>query len=330
LNILVTGVGSTLGYGILETIKQSRLNCQVSGTDYLDTAVGLYQVDYPYILPDIYKDPLKEKVWLNAVQKIISERKIKYVLLGLDFEIPLFAKHKVYLENKTDCKVIVSSPDVVGICNDKWLTYRFLRDSGFDAPRSCLLDGLDEFVKRTPFPWIVKPRIGSTSKGLFRINTIENLSYALENCDNPIIQEEVGDVHGEFTCGVVVASGRILSSIPLRRKLKNGNTSVAYFNESDKVDNYIRKVAKKLGPDGPINIQLRLTTNGPMAFEINPRFSGTTPVRASFGVNEVSILIEYLETGMLADKQLPKEGMVIRYTVDQFVSNNDLKRLTVL
>ena len=70
MNILVTGVGSTLGYGIIETIKQSGLNCQVSGTDYLDTAVGLYQVDYPYILPDIYQDPQKEKVWLNAVQKI--------------------------------------------------------------------------------------------------------------------------------------------------------------------------------------------------------------------------------------------------------------------
>jgi len=330
LNILVTGVGSTLGYGILETIKQSGLNCQVTGTDYLDTAVGLYQVDYPYILPDIYQDPQKEKVWLTAVQKIISERKIKYVLVGLDFEVPLFAKHKACLENKTDCKVIVSSTEVVGICNDKWLTYCFLRDSGFNAPRSCLPDGLDEFVKNTPFPWIVKPREGSTSKGLFRINNIETLSHALENCDNPIIQEEVGDVEGEFTCGVVVVSGRILSSIPLRRKLKNGNTSIAYFNKSDEVDRYIRQVAEKLGPDGPINIQLRLTTNGPMVFEINPRFSGTTPVRSSFGVNEVSILIEYLETGILSDKPLPKEGMVIRYTVDQFVSNNDLKRLNVL
>ena len=123
LNILVTGVGSTLGYGILETIKQSGLNCQVSGTDYLDTAVGLYQVDYPYILPDIYQDPQKENVWLNAVQKIISEREIKYVLVGLDFEVPLFAKHKAHLEDQTGCKVIVSSVDVVGICNDKWLTY---------------------------------------------------------------------------------------------------------------------------------------------------------------------------------------------------------------
>tara|TARA_B100000963_G_C22640005_1_gene679917 strand:- start:3396 stop:4388 length:993 start_codon:yes stop_codon:yes gene_type:complete len=330
LNILVTGVGSTLGYGILETIKQSGLNFQVTGTDYLNTAVGLYQVDYPYILPDIYQDPQKEEAWLKAIQKIISERKIKYVLVGLDFEVPLFAKHKAYLENKTDCKVIVSSVDVVGICNDKWLTYCFLRDSGFNAPRSCLPDGLDEFVESVPFPWIVKPREGSTSKGLYRINNIDTLNHALENCDNPIIQEEVGDIDGEFTCGVVVVNGRILSSIPLRRKLKNGNTSIAYFNKIDEVDRFVRQIAEKLSPDGPINIQLRITDNGPMVFEINPRFSGTTPVRSSFGVNEVSILIKYLETGILSDKPSPKEGMVIRYTVDQFVSNKDLEKLDIL
>ena len=330
MNILVTGVGSTLGYGILETIKQSGLNFQVTGTDYLNTAVGLYQVDYPYILPDIFQNPQKEVAWLKAIQKIISERKIKYVLVGLDFEVPLFAKHKTYLENKTDCKVIVSSVDVVEICNDKWLTYCFLRDSGFNAPRSCLPDGLDEFVESVPFPWILKPREGSTSKGLYRINNIDTLNHALENCDNPIIQEEVGDIDGEFTCGVVVVNGRILSSIPLRRKLKNGNTSIAYFNKMDEVDRYIRQIAEKLNPDGPINIQLRITANGPMVFEINPRFSGTTPVRSSFGVNEVSILIKYLETGILSDKPSPKEGMVIRYTVDQFVSNKDLEKLDIL
>jgi len=330
LNILVTGVGSTLGYGILETIKQSNLNCQISGTDYLDTAVGLYQVDYPYILPDIYQDPRIEDVWLNAIKKIISDRKIKYVLVGLDFEVPLFAKHKTFLEDQTCCKVMVSSIEVVGICNDKWRTYCFLKDAGFEPPRSCLPEGLDEFVKNTPLPWIVKPREGSTSKGLFRVNDIENLDHALENCNNPIIQEEVGDIEGEFTCGVVVASGRVLSSIPLRRKLKNGNTSVAYFNKSSEIDRYIRQVAEKLGPDGPINIQLRLTTNGPMVFEINPRFSGTTPVRSSFGVNEVAILINYLESGVVADNVLAKEGMVIRYTVDQFVSSNDIKRLNFL
>ena len=330
LNILVTGVGSTLGYGIVETIKQSGLKCQVVGTDYLDTAVGLYQVNYPYILPDIYQDPQKEILWLNAIKKIIFEKNVKYILVGLDFEVPVFAKYKAQLEYQTDCQVIVSSVEVVNVCNDKWLTYLFLKNSGFAAPNSCLPEGLDEFFKDTPFPWIVKPREGSTSKNLFRVCDAEGLEHALEHCENPIIQEEVGDIDREFTCGVIVANGEILSSIPLRRTLKNGNTAVAYFNESNELDRYIRRVAKKLGPYGPINIQLRLTNNGPIVFEINPRFSGTTPVRSSFGVNEVSILINYLESGIFSKNILPKEGMVIRYTTDQFVSLDDMERLNIL
>ena len=80
MNILVTGVGSTLGYGILETIKQSGLDCCVVGADYLDTAVGLYQVDHPYILPDIYKDPQKETDWLNSIKKIIFINRLEKII----------------------------------------------------------------------------------------------------------------------------------------------------------------------------------------------------------------------------------------------------------
>lgn len=326
MNILVTGVGSTLGYGLLDTIKKSSLDCIVSGTDYLKTAVGLYQTEYSYILPDIYKYKELESKWLDALEKIIIERKIEYVLIGLDFEVPIFARHKSYLENKTGCKVIVSSEKVVSICNDKWLTYLFLRDAGFETPKSCLPDDIEMFGKTTPFPWIIKPRQGSTSVDLFRVTSKETLNNALNNCNNPIIQEEVGNIEEEFTCGVLISDKKVLSSIPLRRKLKNGNTSVAYFNKFTDIDNYIRKVAKKLSPDGPINIQLRMTEKGPMIFEINPRFSGTTSVRACFGVNEISILIKYLQEGVVTKNFSMKEGMVIRYTVNQYISSNDMNK----
>ena len=326
MNILVTGVGSTLGYGILDTIKKLSIECKICGTDYLKTAVGLYQTDYAHILPDIYKHKELESEWLDALVRIISEREIKYVLIGLDFEVPLFAKHKEFIENKTGCKVIVSSEEVVKICNDKWLTNVFLRDAGFDIPKSCLPENLESFRKTNPFPWIIKPRQGSTSFNLFKVSNEDTLNNALENCNDPIIQEEVGNIEEEFTCGVLFVDNKILSSIALRRKLKNGNTSVAYSSKFDEIENYIRKVAKKLSPYGPINIQLRLTDKGPMVFEINPRFSGTTSVRASFGLNEISILIEYLENGTLTEDFSIKEGMVIRYTVNQFVPSQDMNK----
>ena len=330
MNILVTGVGSTLGYGILETIRKAKLDCQISGTDYFKTAVGLYKVDFPFILPDILSNDVQEEVWLSSLTQIIDRQNIDYVLVGLDFEVPLFAKFKNRIEDSTDCQVVVSSSEVVRICNDKWFTYCFLKDNDFMAPKSCLPDGLELFRSQVPFPWIVKPRQGSTSKGLVRVNNSTDLMHALSNCDNPIIQEEVGNSDVEYTCGVLVADGKVLSSIALRRTLKNGNTAVAYYNEAPEIDIYIRSVAEKLGAFGAINIQLRLTDIGPKIFEINPRFSGTTPVRACFGLNEIAVLFNYFSSRNLVNNIPLKEGMVIRHTVDHFVSDTDLNEVVVL
>ena len=94
MNILVTGVGSTLGNGILDTLKKSNYDFTITGTDYFSTAVGLYKVNHAYILPDILSTKVQEQDWLTSVIKILKDRDIKYVLIGLDFEVPLFAKHK--------------------------------------------------------------------------------------------------------------------------------------------------------------------------------------------------------------------------------------------
>tara|TARA_B110000879_G_scaffold211901_1_gene306066 strand:+ start:6966 stop:7958 length:993 start_codon:yes stop_codon:yes gene_type:complete len=330
MNILVTGVGSTLGYGILETISKSGLDCQLSGADYFETAVGLYKVDFPFILPDVLSSEVSDEDWLESVIEIIERQNINYVLVGLDFEVPLFAKFKNRIETLFACQVIVSSLEVVEICNDKWLTYCFLRDNGFDAPRSCLPSEIDSFKSEVQFPWIVKPRQGSTSNGLFRVTDMDTLSHALDNCDNPVIQEEVGISDEEYTCGVLSVNGEVLSSIALRRTLKNGNTTVAYYAQCTEIDSYIRRVAGKLGSFGPINIQLRLTETGPKIFEINPRFSGTTTVRACFGLNEISVLFNYFDKLNSIGVGPFREGMVIRHTTDKFVSKEDIDKLVIL
>lgn len=330
MNILITGVGSTLGYGILETVKKSGLDCELSGADYFETAAGLYRVDFPFILPDVLSSKVSSEDWLDSVIEIIKQQNIDYVLVGLDFEVPLFSKFRNRIEAFCGCRVIVSSEKVVEICNDKWLTYCFLRDNGFDAPRSCLPSEIASFKLEVQFPWIVKPRQGSTSNGLFRVIDHNSLSYALNNCNNPIIQEEVGISDEEYTCGVLSGDGEVLSSIALRRTLKNGNTTVAYYTQCSEIDSYIRRVAEKLGSFGAINIQLRLTETGPKIFEINPRFSGTTPVRACFGLNEISVLFNYLDKSNSVDVGPLKEGMVIRYTTDQFVAKEDIDKLVIL
>ena len=320
IRILVTGVGSLLGQGILKSIQASAFECKVIGADYFPSAVGLYWVDKGYILPDILKTDIKDSEWIDALIKIINQENIDLVFPGLDFEIPILAKNKSAIEKKTGAIVIVSSQEVVKIGNDKWETVNYLKNNGFNFPNSSLPETLESFIKANPYPLIVKPRFGHTSENVFLVNNKKELNEALETCDKPIIQEYLQDPEQEYTCGTTFINNEILTWISLRRTLKNGNTHQAFCERTDKIDTYIKELTLSLKPYGPINFQLRVTERGPVVFEINPRFSGTTPIRALFGINEVEALVQKLIGAVNVIKHEEKEGVVIRYFENQYIS----------
>ena len=51
------------------------------------------------------------------------------------------------------------------------------------------------------------------------------------------------------------------------------------------------ELALTLGSRGPLNVQLRLDGDRVVVFEVHPRFSGTTPIRADAGFNEPDVLL---------------------------------------
>ena len=313
IRILITGVGSLLGQGILKSIKNSNINCNLIGTDYFNSAVGLYWVDKGYLLPDILKPEINEVDWVKSLIEIIKNENIDLVIPGLDFEIPILANQKSNIEKVTNAKILVSSKKIVRIGDDKWETVKYLKKNGFDYPRSCLPNKVESFLKKNPYPLIVKPRFGHTSENVFLVNDLNDLNKAIRVCDKPIIQEYLKNSDSEYTCGVTYVNKEVLTLISLRRFLKNGNTQQAFCEKTEEIDSYIRKLTLSLKPYGPINFQLRNTERGPIVFEINPRFSGTTPMRKLFGVNEVEAVINTLMS--LENKSIykEKEGVVIRY-----------------
>ena len=127
IKILVTGAGSTLGLSIISAIKSSKIGSFIIGADYIENSAGLYKVKKGFLLPDILKKNVLEQNWISAIKKIIINEQIDLILIGLDFELKLFAKYKDELEKNFKVKVLVSSLDLINICTDKWLTYKFLK-----------------------------------------------------------------------------------------------------------------------------------------------------------------------------------------------------------
>lgn len=323
MNILVTGSGSLLGQGIIKSLELSKLKFTLFATDYFSSAVGLYWAKKSFLLPDLLNTSITDNEWLDSLITILKNEKIQVLIPGLDFEIPVLSKYKSKIEEETSCMVIVSPQNVVKIGNDKWETVVFLKEHGFSFPKSCLPKDIKSFIADNNYPLIVKPRFGNTSKDVFIINDQNELMEALEKVDRPIIQEYLAGNKGEFTCSTVFVDEKIICTISLRRTLKNGNTSIAFLEDYPDIDNFINKVTKALRPFGPTNFQLRLTDEGPVIFEINPRFSGTTPIRALFGVNEVETTIEATLCNNFDHKFIKKPGVVIRYMDNEFIEWED-------
>jgi carbamoyl-phosphate synthase large subunit len=76
-----------------------------------------------------------------------------------------------------------------------------------------------------------------------------------------------------------------------RRYAVSTGYSQGYVVKHDLIQRFCEKLALRLGSRGPLNIQLRMSEGVPFVFELHPRFSGTTPIRADVGFNEVDILL---------------------------------------
>ena len=322
INIGVTGTGSLIGQAIIKCINISSLknNIEITGFDYVNGSVGSYWCKNHYLLPDIFKKNIKEEVWLNAILEHIKQHQLKILFIGIDFELPVFARLKSFIEKETGCFVVVSGEEVIKIADDKYLTANFLKENNLFYPKS--FTKLEYKTGMIEFPLIVKPRIGFRSRGVSIVNSQIEFDNVINSINEPVIQECVGSMETEYTCGIIYFDNEVKASIALSRTLKEGNTFTADYNtKSPKIIyDYLEKVTKAIKPYGVLNFQLRIDENGePKIFEINARHSGTTFMRALFGYNEVEYIICYLLKMSVPSMVNLKPGRAIRFYDEFFI-----------
>lgn len=292
-------------------------------------SAGLYRVDSAYIVP-----PADDEEYIGTIIDICKQNHVDIVLIGSDAEVPVLARHKALVEETSKSKLVVSPVEVVSICADKWSTVRFLKKTGLHYPFS-VLGNRKESVKRIVnvcgFPLIVKPRVGSGSEGTYKSSNEEELKYHLGLVERPLVQEELRPEYEEYTCGIFLTrDSKVKGIIPMRRELQGGTTYRATVNHYPEVLHEVERIAYQLGVKGaigPMNVQLKLTPIGAIAFEINPRFSGTTAFRAKFGFNEVEATIKNFLLEEEIGELRYKSGVVMRYWEEVYTSLDEVKKL---
>lgn len=289
MKILVTGAGALLGQGIIRAIRQSGLDAEIVAADPSPLAAGLYWADARYLLP-MARDP----AYLEALLAIVGRERPDVIIPGTDVELHIFARQRAHIESAHGVHVLISSPEVVAIADDKWLTAVFLKEKGLGHVPSCLPGDEAEFIRQVGFPLLVKPRVGARSVGVSVVRDTAELRAAIIARPDLVIQKYVGTDDTEFTAGTITFDGICRASIVMRRDLRDGNTYRAFALPYGELNEAVEAAANALGAHGPANFQFRLDGGVPRIFEINGRFSGTTGIRHHAGFNEVEMCLRHL------------------------------------
>jgi carbamoyl-phosphate synthase large subunit len=309
---LVTGVGGrSVGHQILQALAFSGNDYSEIATDADAFSFGLYLdiVEQRQLVPFATSPDYRDTI-LDLVRRTEPE----VLLPGTEAEIRVLTGMREQLA-ALGCHLVASPAEGVALCNDKGALYRWLAEEGIGVPVSAGVDGWQDLAARVGYPLVGKPAgLSGGSRDVAILADEAEIERYIETFPGPrsdiVFQEYVGDATSEYTVGVVVsAAGEAIDSIVLHRVLTGlslgpGRTidgrrytlSTGYSQgiivDDPEVRRFCEDLAVKMKLTGPVNIQLRKHDDGTIkVFEVHPRFSGTSSIRAQAGFNEPDMVI---------------------------------------
>ena len=337
IKVMIAGIGgASLGTEIAKCLRLAG-KYDIYGCDISLTAYGLYDIGFT----ETYR--INRDDYFAELLKVCRHTGAKWLIPGGEQPNVLLGAAAEYF-TRQGIRVVTNDATTVNLFSDKRLTFNKLAECGISIPKTAELTKAEDILF-VGLPCIVKPTTGTggSASVFFAVTTDEALIYAefiRRNGSVPIAQEYVGDDEGEFTIGVLsLPDQRIVGSIALRRVLE-AKLSVAYRGRGGVVssgysqgyiDNYpdlcrqAERIAALIQSRGPINIQGRVRNGVLMPFEINPRFSASTYLRALAGFNEIDILIDYLNNGEFPSPKLIRPGWYLRSLTENYVAKEAVR-----
>lgn len=306
MNVLVTGVGGrSVGNGIRFALEQMHGRYNIFATDADPFSFGLYKTAHGFVVP-----PATSPDYCEALNEIIIQHQIEAVFPGTIPEIETLAKST----HRIKARIITNlNADLVEIARDKFSIFNHLKKLGIHTPETVTPDSVNDLIRKCGFPLIVKPTTGTG--GSRNVTFVENETdlalirkrYEADNIQY-VFQEIIGGGEDEYTVGILNdRDGKLIDSIIIHRKLTglslgeektiggrkytiSTGYSQGFIIKNETVASYCEHVANLLKSKGPLNLQVRVSNDRIYVFEVHPRFSGTTPIRASAGFNEPDVL----------------------------------------
>lgn len=343
ISVLVTGVGGGgHGHEVAKALKLAG-HYRIVGVDMSPTSFGLFDLDAAFIVPGA-----SEPDYMDNLLAICRDERIDVLIHGSEPELKIISAHREAFR-LAGVLPLINAADVIALCMDKWSTVQALEAAGLPVPRSALVER-EEDISDFPLPAVVKPSTGgggsaNTFLAQDRAELVDGCRTLVQQGKAAIVQEYVGTPTDEYTVGVLsTLDGTLIDSLALNREIMSGlSNRIKAPNRTDRADlgpilaissgvsqGQVREfpevrggceeIASALGSQGPMNVQCRFVDGVLYPFEVNPRFSGTTYIRALMGFNEPDLLIRHHVLGeQLAERVEYRFGHVVRALVERVV-----------
>ena len=329
--VMIAGIGgASLGTEIAKALRLAG-RFEVSGCDISRTAYGLHSRDF------VHTRHVDRARYVAGVIDACRSCGVRWLIPG--GEEPMWLLNGAWAElAAADIALVGNLPAIVDLLSDKQRTFDALGRLGVAIPKTALADNT-ESIRSVGLPCIIKPATGSGgSAAVFLATDADEAAvyarYIRGNGHTPVAQEYIDAREGEFTVGVLsLPDGRLAGSIALRRSLDtklsvsyrgrggiiSSGYSQGFIDEFPEICEAAEKIAAAIGSRGPINVQGRVRAGRFIPFEINPRFSASTYLRAMAGFNEVDLFLGFLATGETPVRGPVRRGWYLRSLAEMYV-----------
>lgn len=305
MNILITS-GGRRSYLVDYFRKALGKDGHVLVSNNSSISTAYWAADAHFLLPQAF-----EEDYIPKLLALCKAEKVDALLTLFDVEIAILAKHRAAFE-AIGVTLLVSPEECVAICNDKWKTYKFLRENGFDTIPSFLT--VEEALLavqegRIHFPLIVKPRFGMGSLAIYTAENEEELRLLYKKSKRAI---EKSFLHYESQAfpeysvliqaciqgqeyGLDIVNnlqGNYLNTI-VKKKLamRSGETDLAITEENPRLIALGQRISEHMGHYGNLDCDVFVQDDKLYVLEMNARFGGGYPFSHIAGADVPKALV---------------------------------------